>query len=323
MSIDEKDRFFDFLIPIIILKVDETHPDNKTYIKDVFLRLQKGEKVASYDILKNLSYPIINVLNHKNLFKTSGYESPESKYINLVKILNIRDINRTSNKKWKQFEFPLKIITSCLIIYNKSLVIGSYLNTNLNNELKNIKTGYLRITKLNELECKNALLEFEKFINDLENKKVYNIHIYLFYILLFLYITNKPKYDIYINNEINKTKIIKKCNDLTTYEVFKKKDSNNPKKILDGYDLEKLIGYIDVDITCTIKTQLTDPNQKNKLQKTNNTVLNNDIVNNYDDKDDDNDNDNDYDIDTQNNNNVNINAQNLINLDSGDSNDEY
>ena len=70
-----------------------------------------------------------------------------------------------------------------------------------------------------------------------------NIHENLFYILLFLYVSNEPKYNYYISSA-NKKKVIIKGNDLKTYETFKKGDSDIVKKILDGNDLENKLNLL-------------------------------------------------------------------------------
>ena len=261
-TIEEQDKFYDFLIPIIILKVDEDNIENKTYINDVFLRLQKGERVASYDIYKNYDLPIIKAMNERSLFTLKPYNNTESKYNKLENILDIKK-ERTSNKKWKKTTFPLKIIKSLLVIHNKSLVIGSYMDGNIGMEIKQQRT-YYRISKLSYENTKIYLDKLENFIDELNKNKVENISEYLFNILLFLYISQPSKYNFYMSTA-NRQKIIKKCSDGKIFEGFKKGDTNKDKKFLDGYDLEKIIGYIDVDIGCNIATVNTP--KKNRSVK--------------------------------------------------------
>ena len=255
MIIEEKDRFLDFLIPIIILKIDEDNELNKDYINDVFLRLQKGEKVAAYDIMKNSDLPVIKAINLRSLFTSNPYNDASSKYSYLEKILGIVK-SKTSNKHWKKTIFPLVIMKCMILINRKSLIIGSYVDVNITNEIKKIRTGYSRLDKLTFENTKQYLDTFELFITNLFTNNILNIHQNLFYILLYLFIKQKSKYDFYIA-EHNKYKIIIKSNDIKLYQTFKKKKSEKCKTFLDGYDLEKVIGYLDLEIQCPIKTELT------------------------------------------------------------------
>ena len=203
--------------------------------------------------------PCIKAFNERKLFKSTPYNNPESKYSKLENILGIKK-ERTSNKKWKQTIFPIKITKSILIINKKSLIIGSYMDGNIGMELKGDKQHTnKRLANISLEDCKKCLDKFETFINNLYTHNILNIHENLFYILLFLYVSNEPKYNYYISSP-NKKKVIIKGNDLKTYETFKKGDSDIIKKILDGNDLEKVIKYIDIHIGCKIETVMSAPN---------------------------------------------------------------
>lgn len=298
MSIEEKDRFLDCLIPIIVLKIDEDNELNKDYINDVFIRLQKGEKVATYDIMKNSDLPIIKAFNQRKLFTSKPYNDAGNKYSHLEKILGIVK-TRTSNKNWKQTIFPPLIIKCILLISRKSLIIGSYLDCNLINEIKKIRTSYIRLDKLNFEDTKKHLDTFETFLASLITNSIINIHENLFYILLYLFINQRTKYDFYLAGG-NKNKIILKANDKKLYQTFKKKNSEKSKSILDGYDLEKVIGYLDLEIQCTIKTPLTPIKPKD---------IGSASVENIVDEDDSED-------------ETNMTSNNLINLEDSEDSDE-
>ena len=62
------------------------------------------------------------------------------------KLENILDIKkeRSTNKKQKKTTFPLKIIKLLLVIHNKSLIIGSYMDGNIGMEIKQQRTYYLQ-----------------------------------------------------------------------------------------------------------------------------------------------------------------------------------
>lgn len=301
MTIEEKDRFLDFLIPIIILKIDEDNELNKDYINDVFIRLQKGEKVATYDIMKNSDLPIIKAFNQRKLFTSKPYNDASNTYSQLEKILGIVK-TRTSNKNWKQTIFPPLIIKCILLISRRSLIIGSYLDCNLINEIKKIRTSYIRLDKLTFEDTKKYLDTFETFVNSLIANSIIKIHNNLFYILLYLFINQKAKYDYYLAG-VNKNKIISKANDAKLYQTFKKKNSELCKSILDGYDLEKIIGYLDLEIQCTIKTPLTPVKQKD-----NETASSENSVEEEDDEDSEEE--------------TNQTSINLINLEDSENSDE-
>lgn len=264
MNVSEIDIFNEFEIPIIILRIEGSEKENSLFLKDVFLRLQKGESVKAFEKIKNSNLECIKALNERNLFKSKTYIVNESIYHHLESIFTIK-IKKSRNKKWRLSYFPSRIIKSLLIIKLQSLIIGSYMDGNINMGLEGEREGSNK--RLNDLtmdECRIGLNILEEFIIDLFKYSVLQIHEYLFHILLFLYITNKPKFTLYII-EPNKDKIIEKCNDLKTYNSFKKPDTSIVKKLLDGYDLEKLIGYIDVDIGCNDRTPLTEYKTRHRL----------------------------------------------------------
>ena len=92
---------------------------------------------------------------------------------------------------------------------------------------------------------------YEKF----NNKKII-IHEHLFYILVYIYFENKDKFKFYISNI---KKITDKYNLKSTYDTsFVKGEGINkvPKQTLCGKDYTKLIEYIDIDIHCSIKSNV-------------------------------------------------------------------
>ena len=256
LSLKEKDIFNSFEIGLIMIDDIGNTSETKLFLKDVFLRLQKGESVKTLDKLRNHSHKSIPAFNEKNLFKPDTYDIK----LNITPYSKLTEIIQTHLKgiKFKSNFIPYLIIKACLILQSKSLYIGSYMHLNLTKALQNTHK-HPTLHNLTYEFAKTNLQIVETICNELyekfNNKKII-IHEHLFYILVYIYFENKDKFKFYISNI---KKITDKYNLKSTYDTsFVKGNSINkvPKQTLCGKDYTKLIEYIDIDVHCSIKSNV-------------------------------------------------------------------
>ena len=141
MTIDEKHIFNSFKMQMQIISCRCGLTLQKKCI--IFNRLQNGEKLASYDKLKNANHPITSCIQENKLLN----------YINDKKIIN--KISVIGNKKLNQVYIYL-LIRTFLIIDKKSLDIDFldinitkyiYKNNNIENDIYDICHKVKRILK--------------------------------------------------------------------------------------------------------------------------------------------------------------------------------
>jgi hypothetical protein len=141
MTIEEKHLFNSFKMQLQIISCKSGLSLQKKCI--IFNRLQNGEKLASYDRLKNANHPITSCIQENKLLN----------YINDKKIIN--KISVIGNKKLNQVYIYL-LIRTFLIIDKKSLDIDFldinitkyiYKNNNIENDISEICHKVKRILK--------------------------------------------------------------------------------------------------------------------------------------------------------------------------------
>ncbi len=268
---DEK-RKFDTRT-ITILKISNYNVKNKDGMerlkKSMFLRLQNGERVSSVDKFKNIDKPIINALNSYKLLSYATYENENSNWNKLLDILDI-PLRQKNHSHTKVKYIHIFLITSLLIINEKSFDIGSYLELNI---LKYIEDNHSVFKKNITIETwKKNIDTFEKFIINLHKDFILQtdkyLHKNIIYIILFQFINNKDKYEIYKSN-ISKLIVLYKTN-----KIFKNKEEK--QEVVDFTDFKNFILEIDKTINVVNKNYKEDTkvntNTNNSTTNTDNKI---------------------------------------------------
>ena len=217
MTEDEKSTFNDK--KIIIIKISNYDPrltELFSYIKnEMFLRLQKGEKVCGTDILRNCSHSVITNLKKLNLINYKTYLQDEDENGNYY--YKIKDLITVKTKKPAQLltEYLFFILRGLLIIKNKSIDIGNLSEVKMREDILQTKTDRFNL-KENETwdEYMNTFNSFIKEVSDEFEENDKQQSQYLLLILLYYYITDKTTF----------TKILTNINNYSKFndEYFKK-----------------------------------------------------------------------------------------------------
>lgn len=257
---------------LTILKISNYDVKNKDGMerlkKNMFLRLQNGEKVSTIDKFKNIDKPIINALNSYMLLEYNTFSDDTSDWNKLLSILEI-PIKQKNSINTKRNFLKIFIIVSLLIIHEKSFNIGSYMDMNI---LKYIEEEQSVFKKDISVETwKKYIEKLKTFIIDFYKYNVKQTHKYLnkniIFIILFQYINDQNKYDIY------KTNIIKIIELYNNNKNFNYKEEND--KQIDYTDFKNFVNEIDKEI----KTINPNYNTIDNKQNTNNDKSSTKIIN--------------------------------------------
>lgn len=230
---------------ITILKISNYDIKNKNGMerlkKNMFIRLQNGERVSSIDKFKNIDRPIINALNFYCLLDYNTYKNDNSEWNKILFILDQPLKQKNSNTSKIKF-LHIFIIVCLLLIHEKSFDIGSYMDMNI---LKYIEEEHSVFKKDISMDTwKNCIEKFKFFIIDFYEYFIKQTHKYLdkniIYVILFQYINNRNKYDIYKTNVIDIISIYNNNKD------FKYKEQHN--KQIDYTDFKNFVSEIDEKI---------------------------------------------------------------------------
>jgi hypothetical protein len=236
MNEDELNSFNDKkLIVIKITNYDKNMDDMFNKIKnEMFLRLQKGERVSNTDILRNNDNVFINVLREHNLLKLNTYQTNDS-YKKIYEILDIKP---------KKINMQLNVliyfvIRSILIIHKNTLDIGLLNDNILRDELINKKNKTTRF-ELSENEIINCLDKFKKFVTRIykmkEQTEFNKLNEYFLLVLLKIYLDEKDNLNLCLEH-------LDKFGDFIKDEYYDKlfiKTINKKKiKLINGKYLEK------------------------------------------------------------------------------------
>lgn len=244
MNEDELNAFNDKkLIVIKISNFDKNMDDVFDKIKnEMFLRLQKGERVSGTDILRNHDSEFINILRQQNLLKLKTFQTHDS-YKRLSEIME----NKAKKNNPQLNNLIYFIIRSILIINENKLDVGILNENTLRDEMlnKKVKNNNPRFD-ISEINIINALDKIKKFITRIykmreQNDELPKLNEYLLLILLRIYIEEKDN----LNLCLEYYDKISKFNDDKYYDKLFTKNLNNKKmKIIHGKYLEKPVDEI-------------------------------------------------------------------------------
>ena len=239
MTEDEKSTFNDK--KIIIIKISNYDPrltDLFSYVKnEMFLRLQKGEKVCGTDILRNCSHPLIINLKELNLINYKTYIQDEDDNGNYYH--TIKDLMIVKTKKTAQLltEYLFFILRSLLVIKNKSLDIGNLAEIKIREDILQSKTD-----RFNLENWKPMIETFNLFLKEINNN--FNSDNkqsqYFLLVLLNYYITDKSMFTKVITNINNYSKF----NDEYFKKYFTVKIDGKPTKVYTGKRLSTVLNLI-------------------------------------------------------------------------------
>ena len=253
---------------ITILKISNYDVKNKDGMerlkKNMFLRLQNGERVSAVDKFKNIDKPIINALNNYDLLDIDTYNDERLEWNKLLSILDIPVRQKNTGITKVRF-IHIFIITCLLIIQEKTFDIGSYLDLNI---LKYIEVDQSIFKKNISVDAwKKCIDKLKLFIIDLYSYLIEQtnkcLHKNILYVILFQYITNKTKYDIYKTNIIELIKLY----DLN--KSFKEKEEKD--KIIDYIDFKNFVSEIDDKIKYINEDYINI--DKNIIDKNNSIII--------------------------------------------------
>ena len=237
MNEDELNAFNDKkLIVIKIANYDKKMDDVFNKIKnEMFLRLQKGERVSNTDILRNHDNIFINVLRENNLLKLNTYQHNDS----YKKIFDIIDI------KAKKINIQLNsliyfVIRSLVIIHNNKLDVGLLSDNTLRDEILNKKSKLSNRFDMTKDNIMTYLDKFKKFITRIykmkEQHNFKNLNEYFLLILLKIYLDEKDNLNLCLENLSSLQSYI---DDKYYDKLFSKNINNKKVKIVQGKYLEK------------------------------------------------------------------------------------
>jgi len=227
MTEDEKSIFNDK--KIIIIKISNYDPQLLNLFSSIknemFLRLQKGEKVGGTDILRNFDHPLISHLKKLNLinYRTYNIESDDEEnkeknkeetryYFNRLKTIMFVKTKKISQILTEFLFFNLKAL---LVIKNKSLDIGSLVEVKIREDILLGKSTRFNLDENKTWdEYVNTLNLFIKEVSNNFDGDTEPLSQYLLLIMLYYYILDKTIFN-KINSNLDK---YNKFND----EYFKK-----------------------------------------------------------------------------------------------------
>jgi len=234
MNVDELSAFNDKkLIVIKISNFDKNMDDVFDKVKnEMFLRLQKGERVNCTDMIRNHDNPLINTLRNYNLLKHKTYETNE-KYKILPEILQCN--TRKVHLKIKNYIYFL--IRSMIIIKEDKLDVGNISDGIINDDF--LKKNSNRFN-FDEEKCEEYVEKFKKFISRVYKMRVQEelpkFNEYFLLILLKIYLKEKDK----LNEALEIYDKIKEYNSDEYYKkLFNKNINGKTIKFVSGKYLEK------------------------------------------------------------------------------------
>lgn len=244
MNMDELSAFNDKkLIVIKISNFDKNMDDVFDKIKnEMFLRLQKGERVNCMDMIRNHDNSLINTLRGINLLKYKTYEQNDT-------FKRLPDILECNTKK-----IPLKLksyiyfLIRCMIIIKENKFdVGNISDSFINDSFlkKNLDRFNFDSTK-----CMEYVDKFKKFISRVYKmrtlEKLPKFNEYFLLILLKIYLDEKDK----LNESLEFYDKIKEYNSDEYYKkLFNKNINGKIIKFINGKYLEnshkKIIEILD------------------------------------------------------------------------------
>ena len=234
MNSDELSAFNDKkLIVIKISNFDKNMDDVFDKIKnEMFLRLQKGERVNATDIIRNHDNPLINTLRSYNLLKYKTYETNET-YKRLPEILQCN--TKKISLKLKYYIYFL--IRSMIIIKEDKLDVGNISDGVINDDF--LKKNSDRFNFEQE-KCVEYVEKFKKFISRVykmrEQEELPKFNEYFLLILLKVYLEEKDK----LNETLEIYDKVKEYNSDEYYKkLFNKNINGKIIKFVSGKYLEK------------------------------------------------------------------------------------
>ena len=251
MNEDELNSFNDKkLIVIKITNFDKKMDDVFNKIKnEMFLRLQKGERVTNTDVLRNHDNTFINVLREQNILKFNTYHTSES-YKRLYDIIDIKP-----KKINMQLNVLIYFVIRCiLIIHKKSLNIGSLNDNVLRDEILKNKDVRFEMSKDDINSCIDKMKKFITRIYKMKEQNEFSkLNEYFLLVLLKIYLDEKDDINTCLEH-------IEDFNVYNTDEYYDKliiKNVNNKKvKFIIGKYFEKPLE----EIKEKIKTYDTESN---------------------------------------------------------------
>ena len=234
MNNDELSAFNDKkLIVIKISNFDKNMDETFDKIKnEMFLRLQKGERVNCTDMIRNHDNPLINTLRTYNLLKYKTYETNET-------YKRLPDILQCNTKK-----IPLKLkcyiyflIRSMIFIKEDKFDVGNISDSVINDDF--LKKNSDRFN-FEQDKCVEYVEKFKKFISRVykmrEQEELPKFNEYFLLILLKIYLEEKDK----LNETLEIYDKIKEYNSEEYYKkLFNKNINGRTIKFVSGKYLEK------------------------------------------------------------------------------------
>jgi hypothetical protein len=235
MNDDELSAFNDKkLIVIKISNFDKKMDDVFDKIKnEMFLRLQKGERVTGTDILRNYDSILINTLREYNLLKYKTFTTHDS-FKRLESILELKTKKTTTILS----SYIFFVIRCILIIKNNTLDVGLLNETILREEILGKKqSNRFNIDKKDVID---SLDKIKKFITRVykmkEQESLPKFNEYFLLILLKIYIDEKDK----LNEKLESYEKYKEYNNEKFYQkLFNKNTNGKTIKICQGKYLDK------------------------------------------------------------------------------------
>jgi len=200
---------------------------------EMFLRLQKGERVSSTDIIRNYDSPLINTLRDYNLLKYKTYESHDV----FKRINDIIDI-KTKKIATKLTSLIFFVLRCLIIIKENNFDVGLITDQLIKDELLNKKkSDKFDFTKEKCVEC---LDKFKKFVTRVykmkEQNKLPQMNEFFLIVLLKIYLEEKDK----LNDTLEIYDKIKETNSDTYFnKLFNRNINGKTIKHVLGKYLEK------------------------------------------------------------------------------------
>lgn len=235
MTEDEMSAFNDKkLIVIKISNFDKKMDDVFDKIKnEMFLRLQKGERVSGTDILRNYDSPLVNTLREYNLLKYKTFTSHDT----FKKIENILDI-KTKKTATILSSYIFFVIKCILIIKNNTFDVGLLNETTMREEILGKKQS--QRFNIERTDVVDSLDKLKKFITRVykmkEQEELPKFNEYFLLVLLKIYIDEKDK----LNETLESYENYKEYNNEKYYQkLFNKNTNGKIIKICNGKYLDK------------------------------------------------------------------------------------
>jgi hypothetical protein len=246
MTDDELNSFNDKKLIVIKIsnfdkKMDETFDKIKN---EMFLRLQKGERVSGTDILRNYDSPLVNTLREYNLLKYKTFTTHDT----FKRIENILEL-KTKKTNMILSSYIFFVIRCILIIKNNTLDVGLLNETTLREEILGKKqSDRFNIDKKHIVDSLDKLKKFITRVYKMkEQEELPKFNEYFLLILLKIYLDEKDK----LNEKLEQyDKYAEYNNDKYYQKLFNKNINRKIIKIFHGKYLDKpydLIKNIDIN----------------------------------------------------------------------------